>query len=225
MRLFRGPFPVIVAGLAIVAAVHLFADGIGEAVRPIGEVLAVPPALITAILGVPGEALVILGLLRVLPGARATAGGNLLGCGAVIVLIIGGAVAVVRVVLIIQAALEEGRLVLISLLLLVLVVAAVGAGSWYLVKVVPRSKTQADAWLRDATLTLAVEAVGKNEHEIRELCDAHVELLYANSARFRRSVHHEARQRGTVPWGVLGVYRRMLYENLQRQRRWRRRSD
>ena len=76
-----------------------------------------PPALITAILGVPGEALVILGLLRVLPGARATAGGNLLGCGAVIVLIIGGAVAVVRVVLIIQAALEEGRLVLISLLL------------------------------------------------------------------------------------------------------------
>ena len=74
--------------------------------------------------------------------------------------------------------------------------------------------THPERWLRAATRKLTKDSASKGEPEIRELCDTHVDVPYAQSARFLRSVHHGARQLSMEPEGVLRANRRMLFETL-----------
>ena len=75
--------------------------------------------------------------------------------------------------------------------------------------------THPERWLREATHKLRNEVEGKDEPEIQALCDAYVEALYADNARFRRSVHYGAKQLRMEPDEALRVYRTMLYETLR----------
>lgn len=83
------------------------------------------------------------------------------------------------------------------------------------------SLSPADDWLREATRRLVEESAGRDDSEIRALCDAHVEALYAKIVRIRRSVHHGACRLSMEPEGVLRVYRQMLCEALLQSSRRR----
>lgn len=213
MRTSIGPFPIIFAGLAIVAAVYHFRGSLDEMVRPLADALGLPAMVVTYTLVLPGAVLVLFGLRR----AVGAAPGPIAADAARLCFFVAGAATLVVVGLLILVA-GRAQGVDIGVLLWALGAAAAVGVAWYVVRAGPAGLfglTHPERWLREATRTLRNEVDGKDEPAIQALCDTYVETQYVDSARFRRSVHYGAKQLRMKPDEALQVYRAMLYETLR----------